>query len=152
MNVNKLLFPTDFSSHTDAAFHYAQSLASESRAELYIVHVDDLSDLNPESAETNYLYSSALGGNDRRAVRERLRSIKPTIDGVIYKHRYLRGLAAEEILQFAAQEKIDLIIMASHGRTGFARLLMGSVAEGVMRKASCPVLVVKQPERAAVEI
>lgn len=86
-----------------------------------------------------------LGGNDRREVRERLRSIRPTLDGVVCKHRYLRGAPADEILQFAKQEEIDLIVMGSHGRTGLSRLLMGSVADAVMRKASCPILVVKQP-------
>jgi nucleotide-binding universal stress UspA family protein len=50
-----------------------------------------------------------------------------------------------EILDFAAENKIDLIVMASHGRSGISRLIMGSVAEGVMRKAMCPVLIVKQP-------
>jgi universal stress protein A len=145
MNIEKLLFPTDFSGCNDAAFHYAETLAVESGALLYIAHVDDLSDLNPETTETNYLYASALGGNDRRDVRERLASIRPTLDGVAYKHRYLRGSPVEEILQFAQQEAIDLIVMGSHGRTGLSRLLMGSIAEGVMRKALCPVLVIKQP-------
>jgi nucleotide-binding universal stress UspA family protein len=145
MNVEKLLFPTDFSSQNDAAFHYAQSLAAETGALLYIVHVDELNDLNPEMAETNYLYASALGGNDRHELRERLRNVRPTLDGVIYKHRYLRGLPADEILRFAEQEGFDLIVLGSHGRTGFARLLMGSVAEELIRKACCPVLVVKQP-------
>ena len=145
MNVEKLLFPTDFSSCNDAAFHYAECLAAETGALLYIAHVDELTDLNPETAESNYLYASAFGGNDRREVREHLRSIRPTLDGVVYKHRYLRGSPVEEILQFAEQKGIDLIVMGSHGRTGLSRLLLGSIAEGVMRKASCPVLVVRQP-------
>lgn len=154
MNIEKLLFPTDFSSYNDAAFHYAQSLAAETGALLYIAHVDELNDLNPQTAGTNYLYALPLGGNDRREIRERLRSIRPTLDGVVCKHRYFRGSPAEEILQFAEQEGIDLIVMGSHGRTGLSRLLMGSIAEGVMRRASCPVLVVKQPataEQSAVE-
>jgi nucleotide-binding universal stress UspA family protein len=50
-----------------------------------------------------------------------------------------------ELLQFADEHDVDLIVMGSHGRTGLSRLILGSVAEGVMRKASCPVLVVKQP-------
>jgi hypothetical protein len=57
----------------------------------------------------------------------------------------LKGSPVVEILGLAEQQNIDLIVMASHGRTGFSRLLMGSIAEGVMRKARCPVLVVKQP-------
>jgi universal stress protein A len=145
MKLQKLLFATDFSSNNDAAFRYAQILAAESGALLYIGHVDVLNDVTPATAETNYLYASPLGGNDRREVRERLRSIRPTLDGVVYKHRYFRGSPAPEILRFAQQEEIDLIIMGSHGRRGLSRILMGSVAEGIMRKAHCPVLVVKQP-------
>jgi nucleotide-binding universal stress UspA family protein len=64
---------------------------------------------------------------------------------VAYEHHYLRGSPVVEILNFAEDENIDLIVMASHGRTGLSRLLMGSIAEGVMRKARCPVLIVKQP-------
>ena len=51
----------------------------------------------------------------------------------------------EELLQFAKREGVDLIVMGSHGRTGLSRLLMGSIAEGVVRRSECPVLVVKQP-------
>jgi nucleotide-binding universal stress UspA family protein len=145
MNLEKLLFPTDFSDSNDDAFGYAQSLAAESGALLYIAHIDEVGGLNPEAAQADLLYSSPLGGDDRREVRNRLRSIRPTLDGVIYKHRYFRGSPVEEILRFVQREDIDLIVMSSHGRTGISRLLMGSVAEAVMRKAPCPVLVVKQP-------
>jgi nucleotide-binding universal stress UspA family protein len=58
------------------------------------------------------------------------------------------GSPQKEILQFAGEEAVDLIVMGSHGRTGISRLLMGSVAEAVMRKAPCPVLIVKQPTKA----
>jgi universal stress protein A len=148
MNLHKLLYPTDFSDSNNAAFHYAQSLAAESGAVLYIAHVDELLDANSEAAATDYLYTTALGGKDRREVRERLRSIRPTLDGVVYKHRYLRGSPVAEILRFSQREEIDLIVMGSHGRRGLSRLLMGSVAEGVTRKAPCPVLIVKQPPTA----
>jgi nucleotide-binding universal stress UspA family protein len=149
MNLQTILFPTDFSNSNEAAFCYAQRLAAETGALLYIAHVDDLGDFNPDAAKAEVLYSSPLGGNDRREVRERLRNIRPTLDGVVFKHRYFRGLPAAEIIRFAQQENVDLIIMASHGRTGLSRLLMGSVAELVMRKSPCPVLVVKQPANIA---
>src|SRR5688572_9047839 len=118
MNLQKILFPTDFSDSNDEAFQYAQRLAAESGAVLYIAHVDELNDLTSTTAETNYLYAFPLGGNDRREIRERLRNIRPSTDGVVFKHRYLRGSPAEEILRFAQQEEIDLIVMGSHGRSG----------------------------------
>jgi nucleotide-binding universal stress UspA family protein len=64
---------------------------------------------------------------------------------VAYEHYYFKGSPVNEIVEFAERENVDLIVMASHGRTGLSRLLMGSIAEGVMRKAPCPVLIVRQP-------
>src|SRR5262249_21912950 len=61
-------------------------------------------------------------------------------------HTLLIGSAAEEILQYAAETRVDLIVMGTHGRTGLKRLLMGSVAEKVLRGAPCSVLVVKMPK------
>ena len=69
-------------------------------------------------------------------------------EGVKYQHFYLRGTATGEIVGFAEKYGVDLIVMASHGRTGLRRLLMGSTAENVMRQAPCPVLIVKQPSTA----
>jgi nucleotide-binding universal stress UspA family protein len=71
--------------------------------------------------------------------------VVPTVRRVQYQHHYLKGSPVAEITGFAEREQIDLIVMASHGRTGLWRLLMGSVAEGVLRRAHCPVLIIKQP-------
>jgi nucleotide-binding universal stress UspA family protein len=79
------------------------------------------------------------------ASQECLRKVAPTIAGVKYEHHYLTGVPITAIVDFAADNHIDLIVMASHGRSGISRLVLGSIAEGVMRKAPCPVLVVKQP-------
>ena len=64
---------------------------------------------------------------------------------IAYKHRLLFGAAPEAILRLAEEEQVDLIVMGSHGRGWLGRLLMGSVAENVMRHATCPVLIVKPP-------
>jgi nucleotide-binding universal stress UspA family protein len=71
----------------------------------------------------------------------------PSIPGVNYERECLTGNPVVEIRKFAEGHNIDLIVMGSHGRTGLSRLLMGSIAEGVMRKARCPVLIVKQPHK-----
>jgi universal stress protein A len=150
MNLTKILFPTDFSNASDAAFEYAQALAADSGATLFIAHVDQPDDVEHGVSATDYLYSNPLGGNDRSEIRQRLRNIRPTHGEVIYKHRYFRGCPATEILRFAKLEEIDLVVMGSHGRSGLSRLLMGSVAECVTRNATCPVFVVKQPAVALV--
>jgi nucleotide-binding universal stress UspA family protein len=78
-------------------------------------------------------------------MQQQLKRVLPTVTTVKYEHLYRKGSPVVEILTFAEEENIDLIVMASHGRTGLSRLLMGSIAEGVMRRAHCPVLIVKQP-------
>jgi nucleotide-binding universal stress UspA family protein len=145
MNVQRILFPTDFSHYNDAALNYASTLATEAGARLYIVHVDELKDLNAAMGEAGYLIAAAVAHEGRPEVRRRLERVVPTTKGVKFEHCYLTGSPVTELLDFAERENVDLIVMASHGRTGLSRLLMGSIAEGVMRKARCPVLIVRQP-------
>ncbi len=144
MNIKSILFPTDFSHYNDAALECASAFAAESGARLHIVHVHDVRDLSANMGEASYLYASNWQEEVEQA-RKRLVSILPTRPNVWYDHHCLTGPADEEIVNLAAEKQIDLIVMASHGRTGLSRLLMGSVAEQVMRNASCPVLIVKQP-------
>lgn len=147
MNFHRILIATDFSECSKSALEVASRLARETRARLYIVHVNGIVDVSVPAipgVEGGYYYD-APWGHERHEVRERLEKIVPTVDNVTYEHCYLTGLPVTEILNFVDREHIDLIVLGSHGRTGFSRLLMGSVAEGVVRKAKCPVLVVKQP-------
>jgi len=143
MNIQRILFPTDFSEYNSAALRYASSLASEAGAKLYIVHVDERTEL--AAAMGGYPYATPWETEEQQKVRDRLTRLVPTVAGVAFEHRYLEGSPVAQLLRFAERENIDLIVMGSHGRTGLARLVMGSIAEGVMRQAKCPVLVVKQP-------
>jgi nucleotide-binding universal stress UspA family protein len=147
MNIKRILFATDFSECSNAALNVASHLAKETGARLFIVHVNGIIDVSGPAippVEPSYYYD-APWGHERHEIRERLNAIVPTVADVAYEHRYMTGLPAAHILSFAERENMDLIVIGSHGRTGFSRLLMGSVAEGVLRKAKCPVLVVKQP-------
>jgi nucleotide-binding universal stress UspA family protein len=144
MNIKSILFPTDFSECNDAALRLASSLAAEAKATLHIVYVHDVRNLSAAMGEGAYLYASSWE-DERRRVQEQLREVVPTVPGVNCVREFLTGMPVAEILQFAENNDVDMVVMASHGRTGLSRLLMGSVAEGVMRKARCPVLVVKQP-------
>ncbi len=146
MNINNILFPTDFSERNANALDYASSMATATGAMLHIVHVDDLSDLIAVAGPEGYVYTKALEGPDRKELKAQLEKIKPTISSVAYKHHFLQGVPSAEIRALAESENIDLIVMSSHGRTGLSRLLMGSVAENVLRYAKCPVLILKQPE------
>jgi nucleotide-binding universal stress UspA family protein len=150
MNTQRILCPTDFSHFTDAALSYASSLAAESGAKLYIAHVDEYRDSSAALGEAAVVYAP-WGVTDRNDVRKQLDQVRPTLPRVACEHRYLEGAPVREIVDFAERENIDLIVMGSHGRTGLSRLLMGSVAEGVARRAACPVLIVKQPSASAQE-
>jgi nucleotide-binding universal stress UspA family protein len=145
MNIKSILFPTDFSHYNDAALRVASTLAAEARARLYIVHVHDARELNALMGEGSYLYASTVWEKEQREAEERLREIVPLVAGIAYEHVSVTGNPVQEILEFVESNNIELIVMASHGRTGLSRLLMGSIAEGVLRKAPCPVLIVKQP-------
>ena len=138
MKFKTILFPCDFSTSETAAFEYAVELARESDAKLLIAHVREPA---PIYSEGNFYTGIPLP--DYEVIQQMLAKIKPTPPGVRYEHRLLTGDLAPAIAELASREQVDLIVMSSHGRSGFGRLLMGSIAEGVMRAAPCPVLIVK---------
>jgi nucleotide-binding universal stress UspA family protein len=145
MNIKRILVATDFSECSNAALDFASRLASDTNARLHIVHVNGIIDISVPAippAEPAYYYD-APWGHERHEIRERLIKTVPTVANVAFEHHYLTGLPVAQILKLAEHECIDLIVLGSHGRSGFSRLLMGSVAEGVIRGATCPVLVVK---------
>jgi nucleotide-binding universal stress UspA family protein len=144
MKVNSILFPTDFSHYNDAALEYACTLAAEANAKLYIVHVHDLTSVDPTWGEAGFIHAEERSWEDAVS-RRQLEKVKPTVSSVKFEQHFLTGRPGTAIVDFAADNKVDLIVMASHGRSGLSRLLMGSIAEDVMRKAPCPVLIVKQP-------
>ena len=78
--------------------------------------------------------------------RERLHSIRPLDPAVKFEHRMVDGLPSHGIIALAETEGIDLIVMSTHGHSGLKRLILGSVAESVIRDAPCPVLTLKQPD------
>jgi nucleotide-binding universal stress UspA family protein len=139
--IKTILHPTDFSERSDPAFRLACSLSRDYGARLVILHV---AEPPPAVAAEGVLMLPPT--IDLERLRERLQQLRPEDQKVLVEHLLVQGGAAEEILQVAAEKKCDLIVMGTHGRTGLGRLLMGSVAEQVVRKASCPVLTVKTPQ------
>ncbi len=85
----------------------------------------------------------------RKAAGDELHRVVAPQPGVQVEHRLEEGDAASEILRVAREGKCDLVVLGTHGRTGLRRLLMGSVAEQVVRQAPCPVVTVKAPSAAA---
>ena len=140
LSIRKILLPTDFSEHSQPAFEFACALARDYAAELLILHV-----LPPAFiAGPNGMAVTAPSDEADRA-REQLEAIQPANGNIVVGRRLVEGAPVEEILKVADSAKADLIVMGTHGLSGLRRVLMGSVAEGVMRRAPCPVVTVKPP-------
>ena len=135
MKIKRILFPTDLSDCSLAALDYASDLAASWAAELHILYVDDLRDLVAMAA---YSCPSFVASSARIELKERLEAIKPALANVPCHYHYIEGVPADEICALAENENIDLIVMSSHGRTGLSRVLIGSVAEKVLRAGKVP--------------
>lgn len=144
MKIKKILLPVDFSENNAAALAYASGLAATFEAELHIVHVDEAAHLVVVSEPEGFTYAAAQAGALREEMKSLLEKTQPTDPKVAFQRHLLQGVAAAEISGLAEREQVDLIVMSSHGRSGLSRLLMGSVAESVLRHAKCPVLILKQ--------
>jgi universal stress protein A len=138
MKLKRILVPVDFSKFSDAALPFATSLARDSGAELIILHVQE-----PAAAYTSgeWYYGPIVA--DPEMLRATLEKIRPTDPSLPCIHQMALGNPAAQIVSTAQNEKVDMIVMTTHGRTGVSRAIMGSVAERVVRNANCPVVVVK---------
>jgi nucleotide-binding universal stress UspA family protein len=150
IHVKKILYPTDFSSYSNQAYFHAVALAENHGASLTVLLVRTQEFTDPDNS----------GNQDaaRRYWQSQLEQIRPLNPNIPVQHIFLEGDPASEIVRFARDANMDVIVMGTHGRTGLDRLLMGSVAERVMRDAPCSVLVVKlargipSAQRADVEV
>jgi nucleotide-binding universal stress UspA family protein len=138
MKANKILFPTDFSHTGDEALAMAASLARDTGAKLLILHVEE-PPLAYGSGEMYYGIPEPASADLQRM----LQNVVPADPDVPYEHHLITGEPAGAITRFAETKSVDMIVMGTHGRTGLSRLLMGSVAEAVVRRAQCPVITYK---------
>ena len=146
--LKKILLPTDFSGCANYALPYAAAIARATKAQIICVHVVEpvvpavgytgLADPMPIADISEQLEDSAERQLPKLAECEECTGLN--VEEVI-----VHGDAAAEIVRVASEQDVDLIVISSHGRTGFGRIIFGSTAESVVRHASCPVLVVKPP-------
>jgi nucleotide-binding universal stress UspA family protein len=148
VQVRKILCPIDFSDNSDHAMRYAVALSQTFGAELTLLHVvaPVVAAMPGETALPDTLQADidALA----TACQERLQQTVGALaaDGLDAQSKVVSGVPFIEIIRFARDTEMDLIVMGTHGRSGLGHLLIGSVAERVVRKATCPVLTVKHPE------
>lgn len=150
VTVRKILFPTDFSVHSHAAWEYARELAEAFEAQLILLHVIPPLPLVTEGYVPQETLDRLSGQSQKEAEQELgalVRSIKKPAKPP--KTLIVDGVPFNEILRVGEKEKVDLIVMGTHGRTGLAYVLLGSVADKVVRMAPCPVLTVRSPAMAA---
>ena len=139
--IKKVLHPTDFSEVSGYAFQLACALARDFGSKLILVHVRPLPVVVPVEAGA----PSFELPDDSDDLRRQLNALRPHDPEVPVERHLLVGDEATEIDKLAAMERCDLIVMGTHGRTGFGRVFLGSVAEKVVRTATCPVLTIKRP-------
>jgi nucleotide-binding universal stress UspA family protein len=148
----KILAATDFSDDSNHALEYAEELARKFSAEILVVHVDQ--PLSPVMV-TELSPGLDVGTMNRIAEEQRLSALKE-LDRITarlrdagLKSRGLLKVGAPflEIISAAHGDSADLIVLGTHGRSGLAHVLMGSVAERVVRKAHCAVLTIRHPDR-----
>jgi len=149
MQIRTILMPTDFSEYAEHAFTWALEMAADWQARLVLFYAaTPISPLAfPDSVylpELRRLEADMLADAEKR-MSEFVG--KKESSAVVVETRVVVGEPIYEICQAVGREQADLIIMGSHGRTGLSHVLLGSVAERVIRHASCPVLVVRKPKQ-----
>jgi nucleotide-binding universal stress UspA family protein len=148
LSVRRILVPVDFSAGSDAAVQWAQALGDAFGAELVLLHVMDSSVSSMVGGPGGVLAPpppAALFEEMRRDAQKALEAVGARVPGAVQVLR--EGSPRQEILNAADELKADLIVMGTHGRTGLAHLLFGSVAEHVVRHARVPVFTVPGGDR-----
>lgn len=147
VKLKKILCPSDFSENAQYALQYAIHLMSkDDEATLYLIHVVDnrVFDYNgPIYEQEPYITKVALDQASREQLEKKLLAVVPEEIQNRVETIISFGIPFLEIIMAARNKNIDLIVIGTHGRTGIAHMLIGSVAEKVVRKAPCPVLSVK---------
>jgi nucleotide-binding universal stress UspA family protein len=147
--LEQIMVPTDFSKPSEIALHYAKELARNFKASLHVVHVLEPMQLMPLASPGGTIPGMySLRDEWEKRVHEQLGKMLNNGEREQFRAKLLMltGSPFVEIIRYARSQSIDLIVMGTHGRGPISHMLIGSVAERVVRKAPCPVLTVRHPE------
>ncbi len=150
IDIKRVLAPTDFSAHSDQAVRFACGLAERFDAELHLVHIlSEIIPAGPDPLLMPVMPPQFYQENEDRANQTLRNLIQPSWGkpaNVVTAVRW--GSPVEAIVDYAQEQQIDMIVIATHGRTGLSHVLLGSVAERIVREAHCPVLTIRDSHRA----
>jgi nucleotide-binding universal stress UspA family protein len=140
--VKNVLFATDFSSTSEAALPYATAICRRFGSTLHTAHVLSDASLLMMSGGVDYVSMSTIYEDAHTEAKEKLDQISERLEGFPHRNYVRHGQVWKNLAGIIDENAIDLIVVGTHGRTGLGKLLLGSVAEDILRHASCPVLTV----------
>ena len=153
IELRKICVPSDFSEHADHALAYGLNIAGRYGCDLHVLHVaedaQDMAEAKALAAASPLLVTDFL---DKLEAEAEAAELEARLGEVGIVRAFRAGDPADEICRYVEEEEIDLVVIGTHGRTGLERLMMGSVAESLVRRCPCPVLSVRLPQPAEDEM
>ena len=142
LSVRNVLFATDFSATSDAALPYAAAICRRFGSTLHTVHVLSDASILMMSGGVDYVSLGTIYDDAQNEAKERLAQISDRMEGLPCRNYVRHGQVWKNLASIIEENDIDLIVVGTHGRKGLGKLLLGSVAEDILRHAPCPVLTV----------
>jgi len=145
-DIQKILVPIDFSDYSKSALKYAVNFCKNCKADMFLIYVVEPVIYPPDFSMGQIAIPSVNSELDERARQELDKLAKEEIPSTVNVKTLIKtGKPFLEIIETASELDVDLIIIATHGRSGVEHILFGSTAEKVVRKAPCPVLTLREP-------
>jgi nucleotide-binding universal stress UspA family protein len=142
LSVKNVLFATDFSATSEAALPYATAICRRFRGTLHMVHVLSEASLLMMTGGVDYVSMGTIYEDAHNEAKDKLDQIAAHFETIPHRNYVRQGLVWKNLAPIVEENDIDLIVVGTHGRTGLGKLLLGSVAEDILRHAACPVLTV----------
>lgn len=142
ISLKNVLFATDFSATSEATLPYATAICRRFGSRLHVVHVLSDASVLMMAGGVDYVSLGTIYDDANAEAREKLNQISEHLENIPHRNYVRHGQVWGNIASVVKENEIDLIVIGTHGRTGLGKLLLGSVAENILRHAKCPVLTV----------
>lgn len=142
LSVKNVLFATDFSPTSEAAMPYAAAICRRFGSTLHTVHVLSDASLMMMTGGVDYVSMGTIYEDAHAEAKERLDQFSARVEGIPHRNYVRHGQVWKSLSSIIHENEVDLVVVGTHGRTGLGRLLLGSVAEDILRHSPCPVLTV----------